>query len=63
MQWDIETGKKSVFSAGRKHVKEGSAHHDEIVCTVVARDQRMLCTAGKDRFLKIWDVRSGGLVH
>ena len=47
-----------MFMFGEKFNKDLGTHSDEILTCALSRDSNLLATAGKDRIIKIWDVRT-----
>lgn len=64
MQWDIETGKKTVISKGaRGRQRTVKGHYDQVLAVAISDDDTYLATAGKDQIIHIWDPRSHELIH
>jgi ribosomal RNA-processing protein 9 len=58
-QFDIETGKKQCFNAGR----QAKGHQGAILGLSLSSDSVYLASAGEDKTVRIWDVRAGTLAH
>ena len=69
MRWDVETGAKLLFRgcrkrAGRKHRRSSGAagtdgaHSDTVLAAAASTDGRLVATAGADRTIVVWDVRT-----
>lgn len=43
--------------------KDINGHYDEILDLSINFDAKMLATAGKDRIIKLWDLRSNKFIH
>ena len=43
---------------GEKFNTDLGTHSDEILTCALSRDSKLLATAGKDKVIKIWDIRS-----
>ncbi|KAL0477872.1 U3 small nucleolar RNA-interacting protein [Acrasis kona] len=55
ISWDIETGKKN------RIIKQ--AHSDHILSVAVSSDDKYLASSGRDKMIRIWDVRSPQSTH
>jgi ribosomal RNA-processing protein 9 len=58
LEWDLSQGTKSVFSIGEKFNTSLRAHSDEIFSCAISKDQRLLASGGKDKLIRIWDIRT-----
>jgi ribosomal RNA-processing protein 9 len=61
LKWDVETGKKlGALRAGSDSGK--SAHLDHVLALALSSDGRYLASGGRDRLVRVWDVRADTLV-
>lgn len=69
VRWDVETGAKVVFKGRRKRSSrqrrrggdskhEAGAHSDTVLAAAASSDGRLVATAGADRTIVVWDVRT-----
>eukprot|EP01029_Cantina_marsupialis_P014931 TRINITY_DN32692_c0_g1_i1.p1 TRINITY_DN32692_c0_g1~~TRINITY_DN32692_c0_g1_i1.p1 ORF type:complete len:460 (+),score=131.23 TRINITY_DN32692_c0_g1_i1:153-1532(+) len=67
LQWDVESGKKTVFHGRRKTVGEPKpdiqGHINSILAIDVSSDGRYLASGGLDNVIKVWDTRTGTVVE
>lgn len=57
IRWDIETGKKTVFPGSRKDFNCGG-HFEQVKSICVHNETNLICSAGEDRVIRIWDQRT-----
>src|SRR5262249_26459578 len=60
------TGEVHLRDAGSLRVQAGGSlpgHRGKVTCLAFTRDGRSLISGGHDRTLRLWDVRTGKLVH
>ncbi|KAH8741964.1 Rrp9p/U3-55K-family snoRNP-associated protein [Cryptosporidium ryanae] len=56
VKWDIETGKKTVFPGSRKDFSCGG-HFEQVKSICYHKETNLICSAGEDRVIRIWDHR------
>lgn len=56
IQWDLETGKKTIFPGGRKDFKCGG-HFEQVKTICYHRETGLVCSGGEDTVIRIWDHR------
>ncbi len=47
---------------GEKHNREQKGHFDEVLSLSLSGDERSLLSAGKDRLVYVWDLRTHEVV-
>ncbi|OII77892.1 hypothetical protein cand_038480 [Cryptosporidium andersoni] len=57
IRWDLETGNKTIYS-GRRKLFDCGGHFEQIKSICIQRDKNLICTAGVDRVIRLWDSRS-----
>ncbi|KAJ1609097.1 snoRNP-associated protein [Cryptosporidium canis] len=57
IQWDLETGQKTIFPGGRKDFKCGG-HFEQVKAICYHKETSLVCTGGDDRVIRIWDRRA-----
>ena len=57
--WDVETGTKRKFNLGARHSEHGRGHTGDVYSVAVSSDGVYLASGGKDKHVRIWDVRTG----
>ncbi len=65
VQYDIETGTKTLFTAGRGRNKtpKSTGHSDEVLDVTVSSDNVYLASAGRDKCVRVYDIRSREEIH
>lgn len=56
IQWDLETGSKTIFPGGRKDFKCGG-HFEQVKTICYHRETGLVCSGGEDKVIRIWDHR------
>ncbi|KAK6589755.1 U35K-family snoRNP-associated protein [Cryptosporidium xiaoi] len=56
IKWDIETGKKMIFPGSRKDFNCGG-HFEQVKSICFHNETNLVCSAGEDRVIRIWDQR------
>jgi ribosomal RNA-processing protein 9 len=61
---DVETGKKLHHFPGKRTFQKGmEGHIGEVLAVTVSSDGKFLASAGKDRFVRIWDAHNNKLLE
>jgi ribosomal RNA-processing protein 9 len=64
IRWDVETGSKQFVSIGaRGREKAVQGHSQQVLGLSVSSDGNMLASGGRDKLIRLWDVRSNTMVH
>ncbi|CEM33402.1 unnamed protein product [Vitrella brassicaformis CCMP3155] len=59
IQWDLETGQKTVFPGLRRQPDKGG-HTEQVLDLCVSEDANLVVSAGVDRIIRLWDIRRPG---
>ncbi|KAF8819559.1 WD domain, G-beta repeat-containing protein [Cardiosporidium cionae] len=60
LMWDIPTGTRSVFTQYPQKLKSGKYAKQVLDLCMSHDDPNILCSAGEDQLVKIWDIRLVG---